>query len=88
MNSKRLKLVSAGVGASAAIVMGGLGVAFSTVSSAEPEPAPPGPVTTSEATTGQTVTSTTPPTEPSISEAAPSVTGAAPLPSEEQGLPG
>ena len=41
MNSTKLKLVSATVGATAAIAMGALGVAFSTVSSAEePTPAP------------------------------------------------
>jgi hypothetical protein len=51
---KQIKLVSAGIGAGAVIAMGGLGVAFSDVSTAEPEPAPPGPVTTSEITTGET----------------------------------
>jgi len=38
--------------------------------------------------TGVTETATTPPTAPAIGKAAPIVTGPAPLPSEEQGLPG
>ena len=70
------------------LAMGILGVTFSTVSSADPDGTPSGPVSTSEATTGQTVTTTTPPPTPSVSEAKPSVTGPAPLPTEEQGLPG
>jgi hypothetical protein len=86
VNSKQLKVVSAGVGAGAAVVMCVLGVAFSTVSSAQ-TPEPGGP-TTSPATIGQTVTATVPPTAAPISEAKPSVTGPAPLPPEEQGLPG
>ena len=38
--------------------------------------------------TGVTETATTPPTAPATEKAAPMVTGPAPLPSEEQGLPG
>jgi hypothetical protein len=38
--------------------------------------------------TGVTETATTPPTAPAIGKAAPIVAGPAPLPSEEQGLPG
>jgi hypothetical protein len=38
--------------------------------------------------TGVTQTATTPPTEPAVGKAAPIMTGPAPLPSEEQGLPG
>jgi hypothetical protein len=38
--------------------------------------------------TGVTDTATTPPTEPVVGKAAPVMTGPAPLPSEEQGLPG
>jgi hypothetical protein len=86
VNTKKFKLVSAGIGASAAIAMCVLGVAVSTIGSAEPGSS--GPVPTPHATIGETVTTTTPPTEPSVSEAKPSVTGPAPLPSEEQGLPG
>jgi hypothetical protein len=56
VTSKQLKLVSAGIGAGALIAMGALGVTFSDVSSAQPEPAPPGPVPTEEATVGETST--------------------------------
>jgi hypothetical protein len=38
--------------------------------------------------TGATETATTPPTAPAIGKAAPIMTGPAPLPTEEQGLPG
>jgi hypothetical protein len=39
-------------------------------------------------TVGATTTETTPPTAPAVGEAAPSIKGPAPLPKEEQGLPG
>ncbi len=74
-------------GAMGGASMVGLGIAFSTVSSAQ-EPITPGPVTTSEATTGETITTTTPPSTPETSVATPSIEGPAPLPSEEEGLPG
>ena len=64
-----------------------IGVTFSTLSSAQPLPAV-GPVLTHEATTGETVTKAKPPSAPPTSKAKPSVTGPAPLPPEEQGLPG
>jgi hypothetical protein len=51
---KQIKLLSAGIGAGALIAMGGLGVEFSDVSTAQPEPAPPGRMQPSEITTGQT----------------------------------
>jgi hypothetical protein len=38
--------------------------------------------------TGVTETATAPPTAPATAKAAPIITGPAPLPSEEQGLPG
>jgi hypothetical protein len=38
-------------------------------------------------TTGVTTIETTPPTVPAVGQAAPSITGPAPLPSEEVGLP-
>jgi hypothetical protein len=86
VKSTQLKLVSAAVGASAVIAMGVIGVTFSTVSFAE-EPTP-GPVETSEVTTGETITTTTPPSTPETTQATPSIEGPAPLPSEEEGLPG
>jgi hypothetical protein len=39
-------------------------------------------------TLGATTTVSTPPNAPAVGEAAPSIKGPAPLPSEEQGLPG
>lgn len=84
---EQFKVVSAAIGASAAIAMVGLGIATSTISSAQ-EPITPGPVTTPEATTGETITTTTPPPTPETTEAKPSIEGPAPLPPEEEGLPG
>ena len=54
MKTNQIKLLSAGIGAGAVIAMGGLGVAFSDVSTAQPEPAPPGRVQPTEVTTGET----------------------------------
>lgn len=57
MKSNKFRVASAAAGAGAVIAMGAFGVAFSDVSAAEePTPAPPGPVTTSEITTGATAT--------------------------------
>ena len=52
MKTNQIKLLSAGIGAGAVIAMGGLGVAFSDVSTAQPEP--PGRVQPTEITTGET----------------------------------
>lgn len=82
MFSQRFKRVSAGVGVGATIALSALGIATSTVSSAQRGPTAPGP------TLGQTVTATLPPSEAPIGEATPSLKGPAPLPPEEQGLPG
>ena len=87
MSSRQYKVISATVGASAAIAMSVFGIAVSTVSSAQ-EPFTLSPVTAPSATTGQTVTATKAPSAPETSHAKPSVTGPAPLPPEEQGLPG
>jgi hypothetical protein len=55
MKTNQIKLLSAGIGAGALIAMGWLGVAFSDVSTAQPEPAPPGLVQPpTEITTGET----------------------------------
>jgi hypothetical protein len=79
---RKLRLVSAGIGATALVAMGVLGVVFGTAGLAEADGS------TGSVKTGQTVTSATPPRQPLVSAARPSITGAAPLPSEEQGLPG
>lgn len=92
MKLKQIKLLSAGIGAGALIAMGGLGGAFSDVSAAQPEPAPP--VTMSPITTGETskqceikappaeATAPAPamecaaPSSPTVSVATPAITGA------------
>jgi hypothetical protein len=91
VNSTKLKLMSATAGAGAVVAMGALPVVFSETSSAAPEPAPPGPVATSEVTTGETVseagetvTETAAPPTPATTIAEPSITGPAPLPQEQQ----
>jgi hypothetical protein len=55
--------------------MGAFGVVSSVTSSAqEIEPAPPGPVTTSEITTGESITETVAPEAPETSAAVPPIT--------------
>ena len=88
MDRTQVRLVVAAIGAGAAIGMAVLGVAESAVSSAQPDPAAPGPVPTKEANVGQTVTQTKPPSAPSVAVAKPALKGPAKLPPEEQGLPG
>jgi hypothetical protein len=80
--TQQLKVVSAAVGVVATIVLSALGVATSTVVSAQRGPFAP------EATLGQTITATTPPSEVPVAQATPALKGPAPLPPEEQGLPG
>jgi multidrug efflux pump subunit AcrA (membrane-fusion protein) len=72
---KRVKLLSAVIGASAVVAMGALGVIFGDVSSAAPEQVA-GPV--APQATEQTVTTTTPPPVPETSVATPSVTATTP----------
>jgi hypothetical protein len=72
---KSVKLLSAVIGVSAVVAMGALGLIFGDVSSAEPEQVV-GPV--APQATGQTITTTTPPTAPETSVAAPSVTATTP----------
>jgi hypothetical protein len=78
VNAREIRLVSAIV-ASAVVGVGAVVVAAAEESHS---------VAGSKMQTGVTETATTPPTEPAIGKAAPIVTGPAPLPSEEQGLPG
>jgi hypothetical protein len=78
MNGRQLRLGLAAIGVGAVIGMGITGVTSSAVSWAQPEPA----------NTGQTVTQTKPPSTPSVGVAKPALKGPAPLPPEEQGLPG
>jgi hypothetical protein len=71
VRSKQLKMVAAGIGVGAVVVMAALGVALSEGPAAsvisEPEP-----------TIGETVTSTTAPTEIETSVATPTVTASTP----------
>jgi hypothetical protein len=78
VNTREIRLLSAIV-ASAVV-----GVGAVVVATTEPRDSASG----STMQTGMTETATTPPTEPAVGKAAPSVTGPAPLPKEEQGLPG
>ena len=72
---KRVKLLSAVIGASAVVAMGALGVIFGDVSSAEPAQVV-GPV--APQATEQTITTTTPPPVPETSVASPTVTATTP----------
>jgi hypothetical protein len=78
VNAREIRLLSAVV--AGAVV----GVGAVVVASTEPIHSAAG----STMQTGVTETATTPPTEPAVAKAAPIMTGPAPLPSEEQGLPG
>ena len=78
MNAREIRLLSAIV-ASAVISVSAVAVAIAQASYS---------VADSTMQTGVTETATTPPTEPATAKAAPNMTGPAPLPKEEQGLPG
>lgn len=73
MNTKQVKLLSAAVGTSALLAMGGFSLASTTAAQDEP-PVTPGPVATSEITTGETVTESKAPETPTTSVATPPVT--------------
>jgi hypothetical protein len=75
VKSQQLKFVAAGIGASAVVAMGAIGLVFSDVSAAEPqEPPPPGPVLTSEITTGESITESVAPEAPETTVAEPPIT--------------
>ena len=78
MNARKVRALSA-IMASAAVSVGAVVVAATE---------PIHSVAGSTMQTGVTQTATTPPTAPATEKAAPILTGPAPLPSEEQGLPG
>jgi hypothetical protein len=71
----RAKVIATVIGGSAVVAMGGLGVIFDNLSSAEPEPVA-GPV--APQATEQTMTTTTPPTAPEVSVATPADTATTP----------
>jgi hypothetical protein len=78
VNARKVRALSA-IMASAAVSVGAVVVAATE---------PIHSVAGSTMQTGVTETATTPPTAPATEKAAPILTGPAPLPSEEQGLPG
>jgi len=81
MKKTEVKLLAA-VGVSAAVTLGVLGVA------AGQDQAGAGSVASSGMSTGVTVTATNPPSQAANAVAVPGIKGPAPLPPEEQGLPG
>lgn len=82
MKSKQVRLLAV-IGGSAVVVLGALGV---TVGETQPSP---NSLYSSEMSTGVTVTEeSVAPSTPETTLAAPGITGPAPLPPEEQGLPG
>ena len=81
MKSSEIKLLTV-IGGTAVVTLGVLGVAVGQ------EQANTGSVASSGTQTAATVTATQPPTAPETATATPRITGPAPLPPEEQGLPG
>ena len=81
MNNKEIRLIAA-IGASAVVTVTGVAVGIYQDRSSL------GTDASSGMSTGVTVTESTAPTALSVTEAKPGITGPAPLPSEEQGLPG
>jgi hypothetical protein len=87
VNTTKVKLISATAGVTGMLAMGAVTVATSGSSVAEPST--PGPVPTPSATLGDTSTEATPaPPGPTTPSAVPSIQGPAPLPPEEEGVPG
>ena len=81
MSYKQIRLIAA-IGASAVVTVGVVAVGINQDRSSL------GTDASSDMSTGVTVTESLAPTELSVPEAKPGITGPAPLPSEEQGLPG
>jgi hypothetical protein len=80
-NRRNVKVFAAIVGGSAVVALGAINAAFTQEHTSQDV------AKSSTMTVGATSTETTPPTAPAIGEAAPSIKGPAPLPSEEIGLP-
>lgn len=81
MNNKGIRSIAA-IGASAVVSVGAVAVGINQDRSSL------GTDALSAMSTGATVTESTTPTKLSVTEATPGIRGPAPLPSEEQGLPG
>ncbi|HEV7423428.1 MAG TPA: hypothetical protein VGO30_26910 [Mycobacterium sp.] len=80
-NRRNVKVFAVIIGGSAVVALGAMNAAFTH------EHAGQDVAKGTTMTIGATSTETTPPTAPAVGEAAPSIKGPAPLPSEEQGLP-
>jgi hypothetical protein len=80
-NRRNVRVLAAIVGGSAVVALGAMNAALVQEHGGQD-------VAKSGMTVGATTTMTTPPTAPAVGEAAPSIKGPAPLPKEEQGLPG
>jgi hypothetical protein len=78
---KKIRLTAV-IGASAVVTVGAVAVGINQDSSSL------GTDAHSDMSTGVTLTESISPTTPSVTEATPAIKGPAPLPSEEQGLPG
>jgi len=81
VNDKKIRLIAA-IGASAVVTAGAVTVSVYQDRSSL------GADAQSNMSTGVTVTESDAPTALSVTEATPAIKGPAPLPSEEQGLPG
>ena len=81
MSHKTIRLVAV-IGASAVVTIGAAAVGISQDRSSLDTDASPG------MSTGATITASVAPKVPAVSQAKPAIKGPAPLPPEEQGLPG
>ena len=81
MSYKKIRLMAV-IGAGAVVTVGAVAVGINQDSSSL------GTDAHSDMSTGVTLTESISPTTPSVTEATPAIKGPAPLPSEEQGLPG
>ena len=81
MSIKEIRLIAA-IGASAVVTVGAMAVGMTQDRSSL------GTDVSSGMSTGATATESVAPTTPAVPEATPGIRGPAPLPPEEQGLPG
>ena len=81
MSTREIRLIAA-IGASAVVTVGAIAVGINQDRSSL------GTDASSDISTGVTVTEFIAPTTPAVPEATPGIRGPAPLPPEEQGLPG
>ena len=81
MSDKKIRTIAA-IGASAVVTVGAVAVGINQDHSSL------GTDASSSMSTGATVTQSAAPTTPPVTRATPGITGPAPLPPEEQGLPG